>query len=423
MGRLPPMPDISIVKTKEDAGSKSLQVTVPVDRVRAAEHKALRYFSQRARLPGFRPGKAPEAVVRRRFGEQIRQTVLEELIRESWDQALSAEALKPIAEPHIHDLKFEDGQALEFEFHVEVRPDVKLAKATGFTVQRTVKPVTAEDVEEKLRDLAERKANWIPVEGAKPAPGQMVRLEVAPFEGDNAEPGSAQPYTMVLGEGRAIPDVEERVMTLVPGQTVDTDVRFPDDFPDEARRGQTRKVRITLHEVKRQELPVLDDAFAREVGDFETLDALRQALRADLETDAKAQADASVRQELLQQIYAANEVPTPPSLVNRLIQGYMQAYQIPAEQFEPFSAEFRPMAEQQVRRELVLDALVETEQLAATEKEIDERIARLAEGRNVPPGQLYAEFEKAGRLRDLERSRTEETAFAWLLSHSTVVDA
>ena len=130
------MPDISIVKTKEDAGSKSLQVTVPVDRVRAAEHKALRYFSQRARLPGFRPGKAPEAVVRRRFGEQIRQTVLEELIRESWDQALSAEALKPIAEPHIHDLKFEDGQALEFELTSDPSPTpdkwVRMARGKMF---------------------------------------------------------------------------------------------------------------------------------------------------------------------------------------------------------------------------------------------------------------------------------------------------
>jgi len=415
------MPDISIVKTKEDAGSKSLQVTVPVDRVRQAETKAVRYFSQRARLPGFRPGKAPEAVVRRRFGEQIRQSVLEELIRESWDQALSAEALRPIAEPHIHDLKFEEGQPLEFEFHVEVRPDVKLTRTSGFTVERKVTPVTEKDVEERLQDLRERKANWIPVEGQKPAPGQMVRLEVAPLEGDTA--GATQPYTMVLGEGRAIPDVEERVMALVPGETVDTEVRFPDDFPDEARRGQTRRVRITLHEVKRQELPALDDAFAREVGDFETLDQLRQALREDLERDAKAQADAAVRQELLQQIYAANEVPAPPSLVNRLIRGYMQAYQIPDEQFESFAAEFRPVAEQQVRRELVLDALVEAEKLAATEQELDARVSELAEGRNLPPGQLYAELEKSGRLRDLERSLTEEKAFAWLLSHSTVVDA
>ena len=159
------MSDISIVKTKEDAASKSLQVTVPVDRIQQAETKAVRHYSKQARLPGFRQGKAPEAVVRRRFGDAIRQTVLEQLIRESWDEALKAQELKPIAEPHIHDLKYEIGQPLEFEFHVEVRPDVRLGKTGGFTVQRTVKPVGAEDVEEKLRDLQERKASWLPVTG------------------------------------------------------------------------------------------------------------------------------------------------------------------------------------------------------------------------------------------------------------------
>lgn len=415
------MSDISIVKTKEDVATKSLQVTVPVDRILQAENKAVRHYSQRARLPGFRQGKAPEAVVRRRFSEAIRQTVLEELIRESWDVARKAEDLKPIAEPHIHDLKFEDGKPLEFEFHVEVRPDVQLTRTGGFTVRREVKAVSDQDVEEKLRDLQERKASWLPVEGTKPAPGQLVRLEVAPFDGESV--GPAQPYTMVLGEGRALPDVEERVMELLPGETVDAEVRFPDDHPDETKRGQSRKVRISLHEVKRQELPALSDDFAREVGDFETLDALRAAIRRDLERDAAGAADAGTRQELLQQIYAANNVPAPPSLVSRLVQGYMQAYQIPAEQFETFAAEFRPVAEQQVRRELVLDTVVEREKLGATEAELDERVASLAAGRNMSPGQLYAQLEKAGRLRELERSLTEEKAFAWLLQQSNVVDA
>jgi len=415
------MPDISITKTKEDAATKSLQVSVPVDRVRQAEKRAVKYYGANARLPGFRPGKAPEAVVRRRFGDAIRQTMLEELIRESWDAAQKAESLKPIAEPHIHNLKFEDGQDLEFEFHVEVRPDVTLKTTAGFKVERRVPAVAAEQVEERLRDLQERKASWLPVEGEKPAPGQMVRMEVAPLEGDVA--GSSQPYTMVLGEGRAIPDVEERVMSMLPGQTVDADVRFPDDHPDESKRGQARRVRITLHEVKRQELPVLDDAFAREVGDFETLDALRSAVRTDLEHDAAQSADAAVRQDLLNQIYQTNDVPAPVSLVNRLIQGYMKAYEIPAEQFEKFAQEFRPVAEQQVRRELVLDAVVESHGLQATEKEVDERVAALAAGRNLPVGQLYAQLEKAGRLRELERSLTEDKAFAWLLQQSTVVDA
>lgn len=415
------MPDISITKTKEDVASKSLQVSVPADRVRQAEKRAVKYYGANARLPGFRPGKAPEAVVRRRFGDAIRQTMLEELIRESWDAAQKAESLKPIAEPHIHNLKFEDGQDLEFEFHVEVRPDVALKKTGGFKVERKVPPVTSEQVQERVRDLQERKASWLPVEGEKPAPGQMVRMEVAPLEGDAA--GASQPYTMVLGEGRAIPEVEERVMTLLPGQTVDAEVRFPDDHPDESKRGQTRRVRITLHEVKRQELPPLDDAFAREVGDFETLDALRDAVRKDLEQDAGQSADAAVRQDLLNQIYQTNDVPAPDSLVTRLIQGYMKAYEIPEERFEQFSKEFRPVAEQQVRRELVLDAVVESNHLQATEKDMDERITALAAGRNMPTGQLYAQLEKAGRLRELERSLTEDKAFAWLLQQSTVVDA
>jgi trigger factor len=347
--------------------------------------------------------------------------VLEELIRESWDLAIKAEDLKPIAEPHIHDLKYEVGKPLEFEFHVEVRPDVALARTSGYTVRRTVKPVTDQDVEERLRDLRERKASWLPVDGQKPAPGQMVRVEVAPIEGETV--GAAQPHTMVLGEGRALPDLEEKVMALLPGETVDAEVRFPDDHPDESKRGQSRRVRITLHEVKRQELPALDDNFAREVGDFEALDGLRAAIRTDLESDARAAADAAVRQELLQQIYAANDVPAPPTLVNRLVKGYMEAYRIPPEQFDTFAAEFRPMAEQQVRRELVLDQVVEAQSLAATEAELDERIAALAAGRNLPAAQLYAQLEKAGRLRELERSITEEKAFAWLLQQSTVVDA
>lgn len=415
------MPDISVTKTKEDAASASLQVLVPTDRVEKAEKKVVRQYGAQARLPGFRPGKAPEAVVRRRFQDAIRQSTLEQLIRESWEVAQQTEGLKPIAEPHIHNLKFEEGQPLEFEFHVEVRPNINVSRVSGFKLERKVAPVSDKDVDERLRDLQERKASWIPVEGTKPAPGNLVQVEVAPLDGDTA--GATQPYTMVLGEGRAIPDVEERVMSLLPGETVDADVRFPDDHPDEGKRGTSRRVRISLHEVKRQELPPLDDAFAREVGDFENLDALRAALRKDLEADAQATADGQVRQQLLDQIYTTNDVPAPVSLVNRLIQGYMQAYEIPKEQFETFAAEFRPVAEQQVRRELVLDAVVENNKLAATTAEVDARIAKLAEGRNMPVGQLYAQLEKAGRLRDLERSITEEKAFAWLLPQSTVVES
>ena len=223
-------------------------------------------------------------------------------------------------------------------------------------------------------------------------------------------------------EGQAIPELEERIMALNPGETVDTEVRFPDDFPEEAKRGQKRQVRIHLREVKRQEVPALDDAFAREVGDFETLEALRTTIRGDLEKDAEREADSRVREQLIERIAEANKLEAPASLVGRLTRGYAEAYGIPEDQFAAFAAEFKGAAEGQVRRGLIVDAVVEAQNLKATEKDIDARVQQLAAARNAPAGQLYASLEKSGRLKELERSLTEEKAFAWLLSQSTVTE-
>lgn len=415
------MEAITVETTASDSASKALKVTVPVDRVRAAESKAVKYYAQRARLPGFRQGKAPEAVVRKRFGDAIRQSVLEEVIRESWETAKSSESLKPISDPSIRNVKFEDGSPIEFELLVEVRPELKLERLGGFKLRREVTPVPDEAVAEQIERLREQKATWTPVEGAKPGPGQMVRVEVAPLEGDVA--GTSQPYDLVLGENRALPALEEKIMELTPGETVDTDVRFPDDHPDESRRGQSRHVRITLHDVKRQELPELDDAFAREVGDFENLDALRAAVRADLEQEAVRDADARVRDQLIGQIVDANHITAPESLVHKLMHGYANAYQIPEEQLGQFEQQFHPVAESQVKRDLVLDAVVEAHGLRATEADVDARIAQMAEARGVPTGQLYAQLEKAKRLPELERSLTEEKVFDFLLKQSTVDEA
>ena len=412
------MSQITVEKTAEDSASKSLRVTVPVDRVREAEAKALSYYVQRARLPGFRPGKAPAAVVRKRFGDAIRQTVLEEVIRESWETARSNESLKPVTDPSIRNLKFEDGSPIEFELLVQVRPEIKLERTGGFRLERRAAPVTDAAVQEQLARLQEQKAAWIPVEGTKPSPGHMVRVEVAPLDESGA--GAAQPYDLVLGQNQAIPDLEERIMTLLPGEATDAEVKFPDDHPDESRRGQTRRVRVKLHDVKRQELPALDDAFAREVGDFENLDALRAAVRADLEREASREADAQVRQAVVQQVVDANNVQAPESLVHRLMHGYAEMYRVPPEQLEQFEQQFHEVAAAQVRRDLVLDAVVEANNLGATEAELDQRVGELAALRGVPAGELYANLQKNNRLPELERAITEEKAFAWLLQQSTI---
>ncbi|HEY3279328.1 MAG TPA: trigger factor [Gemmatimonadales bacterium] len=414
------MPDILVKKTRAEPGETSLAVTVPPESVRAAEDRATRAYQQRARLPGFRQGKAPTAVVRKKFADDIRQQALQELVQESWRVALAQEALKPIADPHIHNLKWEDGAPVTFEFHVEVKPELTLARLGGFALKRTVPAVTEAQVDAQLNELRDQRAPWTPVEGEKPKPKDLVHVTIATREARSDTVKDPQPYQLVLGEGRAIPDVEERIMALLPGESVDATVRFPDDFAEEAKRGQTRDVRITLHEVKRQTLPALDDAFAREVGDFESLEALKRTVREDLHKEAEREADSRVRAELIEQIVATNAVTAPRPLVERALYVYAQAYGVPEDRWETFAKEFQPVAEAQVRRDLVLDHVMEAHGLRATEAELDQRIQELATRREMPPEQLYASLEKAKRLRDVERSITEEKVFAFLLSQSTV---
>ncbi len=415
------MPDILVKKTRAEPGEASLEVTIPPDNVKAAEERATKVYQQRARLPGFRQGKAPAAVVRKKFADDIRQETLRELVQESWRVAQKQEELKPIADPHIHNLKWEDGAPVTFEFHVELKPELKLQRLGGFRLTRTVPAVSAAQVDAQLHGMREQRAPWTPVAGEKPKLKDLVDVTIATRE--NGEAKDPQPYQFVLGEGRAIPEVEERIMNLTPGESVDATVRFPDDFAEEAKRGQTRDIHLTLREVKRQELAALDAAFAREMGDFESLDALRAAVTADLGKEAEREADAKVRAELLEQIVQANNVVAPRALVERVLGMYAQAYEIPEERWEQFAKEFRTVAELQVRRDLVLDNVVESQNLRATEAELDARIQQLAERRNMPAAQLYASLEKAKRLRDVARSITEEKVFAYLLSQSTVEPA
>lgn len=415
------MPEIEITKTASEPGAASLAVTVPADRVREAEHRATRAYQARARLPGFRKGKAPEAIIRKQFAADIREQALRDLIQASWSRALEQEPMKPIADPHIHDLKWEEGAAVTFTIHVEVKPDITLARLGGFTVKRTVAPVSDAQVQAQIDTLREQRAPWTPVAEGTPTLKDLVHVTIAQREGSEAK--DPQPYHFVLGEGRAIPDVEERILGMTAGQSVDVTVRFPDDFAEAAKRGQTRDIRLTLHEVKRQTLPALDDAFAREIGDFDSLDALRRAVREDLEREASREADARVKAELVTQLVAANNVTAPRPLVERVILTYAQAYSIGEDKLPQFATEFRPLAEQQVQRDLVLDWVVEHHGLRATADEVHQRLTELAGRRNIPVAELKASLEKHQRLREVERGMTEEKAFAFLLSQSTVESA
>ena len=408
------------ITPKEGTGvDRHVQVSVPVETVRDAEDKAARRYASSVRLPGFRPGKAPAAMVRKKFADAIRQEALEALVRDAYKEVVEKQDLKVASQPHVHDLNFEDGKPLTFELHFELRPTINLARTSGFRVTARKVAVSDEQVADQIEHIRDQRAAWAPVED-KPLPGDMVNVQIS--TGTQAEaPGDDKSYPLVLGAGQAIPGIEELIMEAGPGETVQRPVRWPDDFPDEAQRGQTKTVRITVNDVKRKEAPPLDDAFAREVGDFESLDALKTVVRADLTEHTQREADAEVRQKLIDEIIGANPFDVPKSWVQQLVQSYAEGYQVPEEERDKFATEFRNMAERQIRRDLVVETVAEKESLAASEKDIDDRIAEQAEKRGVNPGQLYAQLEKSGRLKEIERSITEDKVFKWLVERNEIL--
>ena len=405
--------DIQITTKKNEGVERLLEVTVPIDAVRTAETKTANQYASQARLPGFRPGKAPPAVVRKRFKDAIRQQVLETLVQEAFKEVVDREGLKVASQPHVHDLKFEEGKPLTFELHVEVRPEINLARVDGFAVSRPDTAVSDEQVTEQIDRLRDQKASLAPVAG-KPAPGDNVVVELATSDDDGTMPEGRE-YRLELGGGQAIPGVEELIMELAPGESAERAVRWPDDFPDEAQRGRTKQVRVLLKDVKRKTLPDLDDAFARAVGDFDSVEALSAAVREDLEENARRESESAVRSQLIDQIAEANRFDVPNSWVRQMVDGYMQMYQVPEQERERFGAEFRPIAERQVRRDLIVDTIAERERLQATEADVDDRIAEMAGKRNADPGKLYASLQKSGRLKEIEQGITEERVFSWLL--------
>ncbi len=410
--------NITITPTEQTGISRRLQISVPTETVATYEDQAARKYASQVTIPGFRVGKAPAAMVRKRFADQIRQEAVELVINEAFKEAIEREGLKLAAQPHVHDLKVEPGKPLEFELHCELRPELALTQISGFPLARRESTVTDELIEEQIEKLREQKGDWAPVED-KAAPGDMVTVQLSTAEADGSMPEGRE-YRLVLGGGQAIAAIEELIMEASMGQTIERSVRWPEDFPDEAQRGVTKNARVTLTDVKRKVVPALDDAFAREVGDFDTLDALRAAVRVDMGEHARREADADVRGQIIEKIVEANPFEVPNSWVNQLIEGYMQMYGVPDAEKQRFAQEFQPMAARQVRRDLVIDTLAEREKLTASAADVDTRIEEMAKARNVEPGQVYAQLQKAGRLQEIERELTEDRVFTWLLEQNPV---
>jgi trigger factor len=411
---------LTIDLEEQDAWRRRLTVTVPAGTVQTERSKIIQQLGGKLKLSGFRKGRIPPHVVEQRLGATVDQELLDKVIGDHYRQALQIEALEPISEGKLEDVKYEQREELTFSISFDVQPVIELERLGGFTVLRPAVEVADEDMEPVLARLRDQAGVWKPTDGGKAEDGNLVTLGIQRLE-DGEPADEARPYEIVLGDGEAISAVEDAVRTLAVGEEGDFTVTFPDDFPDEERRGEKQHLRISLGDRKIRELPELDDEFARSLGDFEDLEALKTRIQEDLRREAGDRAEGGLRAALAENLLEANPFQVPRSLVERYVSSILgDTSKLDPEMVAQTQESLRPEAEKAVKRILLVDRVSELQGLRATEDEVDERVQEIAERNDAKPAQVYANLQKSGGLESLEREITERKVFDFLKSQSTV---
>jgi len=405
---------------EQDAWRRRLTVTVPAGSVQTERRKIIQKLGGKLKLPGFRKGKVPSHVVEQRFGSALDQELLDKVIGDAYRQALQVESLEPISEGKVEDVEYQPREDLTFSISFDIQPVIELERLGGFTVQRPKIEVADEDVDRVLTRLRDQAGVWKPVEDGTVEDGNLMTLEIQRLE--EGEPaGDSRPYEIVLGDGEAIPEVEDAIRTLAVGETGEFTVTFPDDFPDEERRGEKQHLRISLQGEKVKEIPELTDEFARSQGDFEDVETLKARILEDLEREAENQAESVVRSQLVENLLDANPFQVPNSMTDR----YLESVLGDTSKFNPeilaqTREKLRPEAEKAAKKILLVNRVAELQGLMATEDEVDDRVQEIAEKNDAKPAQVYANLQKAGSLEALEREITDRKVYEFLKGESTI---
>ncbi len=405
---------------EQDAWRRRLTVTVPAGSVQTERRKIIQKLGGKLKLPGFRKGKVPSHVVEQRFGSALDQELLDKVIGDAYRQALQAESLEPISEGKVEDVEYQPREDLTFSISFDIQPVIELERLGGFTVQRPKIEVAEEDIDRVVTRLRDQAGVWKPIEDGTVEDGNLMTLEIQRLE--EGEPaGDSRPYEIVLGDGEAIPEVEDAIRTLAVGETGEFTVTFPDDFPDEERRGEKQHLRISLQGEKVKEIPALTDEFARSQGDFEDVETLKARILEDLEREAENQAESVVRSQLVEHLLDANPFQVPNSMTDR----YLESVLGDTSKFNPeilaqTREKLRPEAEKAAKKILLVNRVAELQGLMATEDEVDDRVQEIAEKNDAKPAQVYANLQKAGSLEALEREITDRKVYEFLKGESTI---
>lgn len=374
-----------------------VQLEIEVDAAKFEEgmQKSFLKNAKRFNIPGFRKGKAPRKIVERYYGEQVLyEDAINFVCPEAYDEAVEKNNIHPVDMPEIDIKQIGGGQNLIFIAKVTVKPEVQLGDYKGVEVKKVEVNITDEDVQRELNRIAERNSRIITVEDRPVQAGDIVDIDFEGFvDGEPFEGGESQNYSLVIGSGHFIPGFEEQLIGANAGDSVDVNVTFPEDYHRNELAGKHALFRVKINEIKVKELPVIDDEFAKDVSEFDTLEEYKADIRKKLVEKAEREARNRMEDEIIEKVVENACVDIPRVMIEKRIDGYMAEYNYgfqhrgtSLEEYmemmgvdeKTFREGFVKKAEKEVKTQLVLEKVGQVENIDASKEEIDEEIEKMA---------------------------------------------
>lgn len=419
--------------------TKKVSIEIPAERVDAEIEKAYTGIQKKAKLQGFRPGKAPMQLIRRTYGDTMRDEVMRRFYEQTLFKALDEHKIEPIDSPTIESDILEQGSPFKYSALVEIMPEILLNQYTGFEVSKEKFVLNPDNIEGEIRRMQENMAQIIPLdEDAVVENGHTVSLDYTfTVEGFPEENSNAEDAELEVGSNRMLPGFEEQLVGMKCGDQKEIRITLPEDYRNKNAAGKAGLFQVTLKEVKRKELPELDDEFARQFGDYETMDQLRSQMAEYLEKQETERIENELKERVIQTLIGKNPLDVPQSMVKRQLDHMLENLQkrLKSQHMsmdmmgldeDGFRLRFRDSAEDKVKGGLLLMALVEKENITVSDDDLAERFEQISGGNPDMLGRIkeYYASDKGAR-NSLVSEIKEDKAIRFLLDNAVVseVDA
>ena len=409
---------------------KTITIEIPSEVVDAEINKVARDYSRQARIPGFRPGKVPPTVVKQRFRDQILHDVSHSLIPKAVEEALQERGIEPVDTPNIKDVDLKEGHPLKFTAAIETVPPFDAGDLSTISVERRPTVITEEAIAQTLDRLRERAAKSEPVEGRPVADTDTVVIDIERKD-PGGETDTHENVSLELGAPVNPPGFDGHLIGMNPGDRKTFTIHFPADYGVKEMADTDVDYTVSLKEIRKRVLPELDDEFAKDLGEFESLDGLRERVRDDLQAEANEASERQVRTAVLKQLADRITFELPPSMVEREIERRLEEFvrQLMQQNVDPreagidwaqFREAQREPARAAVASALALDEIARRDGITVADEDVDKEIERFALGAGRTPAALRAQLEKEGGLSRLVTGLRREKAVDLALSRATM---